>query len=176
MHFTAVLREASALKQGALIFAYPVTDPERYGVIEFDDQGRALSLEEKPVRPKSKYAVPGLYFYDNRVVKVAAELKPSARGELEITDVNLDYLRRGELRVHGLGRGFAWLDTGTHDAMFQASSFVQTIQARQGFRIACIEEIAFEEGFISREQLRVLGKAMAKNDYGQYLLRRAEEG
>lgn len=176
MHFTAVLREASEVKQGALIFAYPVTDPERYGVIEFDEQGRALSLEEKPARPKSKYAVPGLYFYDNRVVKVAAELKPSARGELEITDVNLDYLRRGELRVHCLGRGFAWLDTGTHDAMFQASSFVQTIQARQGFRIACIEEIAFEEGFISREQLRSLGKAMAKNDYGQYLLRRAEEG
>jgi glucose-1-phosphate thymidylyltransferase len=117
-----------------------------------------------------------LYFYDNRVVKVAADLKPSARGELEITDVNLDYLKRGELRVHSLGRGFAWLDTGTHDAMFQASSFVQTIQARQGYRIACIEEIAFEEGFISRDQLKSLGNAMAKNDYGQYLLRRAEEG
>jgi glucose-1-phosphate thymidylyltransferase len=176
MHFTAVLREASLLKQGALIFAYPVTDPERYGVIEFDQDGRALSLEEKPTKPKSKYAVPGLYFYDNRVVKVAADLKPSARGELEITDVNLDYLKRGELRVHSLGRGFAWLDTGTHDAMFQASSFVQTIQARQGYRIACIEEIAFEEGFISRDQLKSLGNAMAKNDYGQYLLRRAEEG
>lgn len=176
MHFTAVLKEASALKQGALIFAYPVTDPERYGVIEFDKQGRALSLEEKPARPKSKYAVPGLYFYDNRVVDVAATLKPSARGELEITDVNLAYLKRGELRVHCLGRGFAWLDTGTHDAMYQASSFVQTIQARQGFRIACIEEIAFEEGFITRDQLKVLGMAMAKNDYGQYLLRRAEEG
>jgi glucose-1-phosphate thymidylyltransferase len=176
MRFTAVLREASALKQGALIFAYPVTDPERYGVIEFDEQGRALSLEEKPERPKSKYAVPGLYFYDNRVVEVAAALKPSPRGELEITDVNLAYLKRGELRVHCLGRGFAWLDTGTHDAMFQASSFVQTIQARQGFRIACVEEIAFEEGFISRDQLKALGMAMAKNDYGQYLLRRAEEG
>lgn len=176
MRFTAVLREASVLKQGALIFAYPVTDPERYGVIEFDEQGRALSLEEKPQRPKSKYAVPGLYFYDNRVVEVAATLKPSPRGELEITDVNLAYLKRGELRVHCLGRGFAWLDTGTHDAMFQASSFVQTIQARQGFRIACIEEIAFEEGFISRDQLKALGMAMAKNEYGQYLLRRAEEG
>jgi glucose-1-phosphate thymidylyltransferase len=176
MRFTAVLREASALKQGALIFAYPVTDPERYGVIEFDEQGRALSLEEKPERPKSKYAVPGLYFYDNRVVEVAAALKPSPRGELEITDVNLAYLKRGELRVHCLGRGFAWLDTGTHDAMFQASSFVQTIQARQGFRIACVEEIAFEEGFISRDQLKALGMAMVKNDYGQYLLRRAEEG
>ena len=176
MRFTAVLREASALKQGALIFAYPVTDPERYGVIEFDEQGRALSLEEKPEWPKSKYAVPGLYFYDNRVVEVAAALKPSPRGELEITDVNLAYLKRGELRVHCLGRGFAWLDTGTHDAMFQASSFVQTIQARQGFRIACVEEIAFEEGFISRDQLKALGMAMAKNDYGQYLLRRAEEG
>jgi len=175
MHFTAVLREAAHLKTGAMIFAYPVMDPERYGVIEFDQNGRALSLEEKPARPKSKYAVPGLYFYDNRVVQVAAGLKPSSRGELEITDVNLDYLRQGALRVHCLGRGFAWLDTGTHDAMYQAASFVQTIQARQGCKIACIEEIAFEQGFITKAQLEAAGKAMAKNEYGQYLLRLAEE-
>jgi len=175
MHFTAVLREAAHLKTGAMIFAYPVMDPERYGVIEFDQNGRALSLEEKPARPKSKYAVPGLYFYDNRVVQVAAGLKPSSRGELEITDVNLDYLRQGALRVHCLGRGFAWLDTGTHDAMYQAASFVQTIQARQGCKIACIEEIAFEQGFIAKAQLEAAGKAMAKNEYGQYLLRLAEE-
>ncbi len=176
MHFTAVLREAANLKEGAMIFAYPVMDPERYGVIEFDADGRALSLEEKPLKPKSRYAVPGLYFYDNRVVEVAAQLKPSARGELEITDVNLDYLRRGDLRVHCLGRGFAWLDTGTHDAMYQAASFVQTIQARQGCKIACIEEIAYEQGFITREQLKALGNVMAKNEYGQYLMRLAEEG
>ncbi len=176
MHFTAVLREAANLKEGAMIFAYPVMDPERYGVIEFDADGRALSLEEKPLKPKSRYAVPGLYFYDNRVVEVAAQLKPSARGELEITDVNLDYLRRGDLRVHCLGRGFAWLDTGTHDAMYQAASFVQTIQARQGCKIACIEEIAYEQGSITREQLKALGNVMAKNEYGQYLMRLAEEG
>lgn len=176
MHFTAVLQEAARLREGAMIFAYPVMDPERYGVIEFDREGRALSLEEKPAKPKSRYAVPGLYFYDNRVVKVAAELKPSARGELEITDVNLDYLRRGALRVHCLGRGFAWLDTGTHDAMYQAASFVHTIQARQGCKIACIEEIAYEQGFINADQLKAVGHSMAKNEYGQYLLRLAEEG
>jgi glucose-1-phosphate thymidylyltransferase len=175
-NFTAVLKEASRLQEGALIFAYPVTDPERYGVVEFDEKGQALSLEEKPAKPKSKYAIPGLYFYDNRVVDLAARLKPSPRGELEITDVNLDYLKSGRLRVHSLGRGFAWLDTGTHDALYQASSFVQTIQARQGFKMACIEEIAHAEGYITGGQLRALGSEMSRNEYGQYLLRLAEEG
>lgn len=174
-NFTAVLKQSAQLTEGALIFAYPVTDPERYGVIEFDDQGRALSLAEKPLQPKSKFAVPGLYFYDNRVVDIATQLKPSARGELEITDVNLTYLKWGELRVYPLGRGFAWLDTGTHEAMYQAASFVQTIQARQGFRMACIEEIAYAEGYISRSQLKVLGRELAKNEYGQYLIRLTEE-
>jgi glucose-1-phosphate thymidylyltransferase len=175
-NFTMVLKEACRLQEGALIFAYPVTDPERYGVIEFDGEGRALSLEEKPAKPKSKYAIPGLYFYDNRVVDIAARLKPSPRGELEITDINLNYLKAGALRVHSLGRGFAWLDTGTHDAMYQASSFVQTIQARQGFKMACIEEIAYAEGYITSAQLKALGTEMAKNEYGQYLMRLAEEG
>ena len=175
-NFSAVLKEASQLTQGALIFAYPVADPERYGVIEFDAGGRALSLEEKPLQPKSKFAIPGLYFYDNRVVEIAANLKPSPRGELEITDVNLAYLKAGEMKVHSLGRGFAWLDTGTHDSMYHAASFVQTVQVRQGFKMACIEEIAFSLGYISRDQLKALGVEMAKNEYGQYLIRMSEEG
>jgi glucose-1-phosphate thymidylyltransferase len=174
-NFSAVLKEASQLKAGALIFAYPVADPERYGVIEFDEHGKALSLEEKPEHPKSKYAIPGLYFYDNGVLDIAAKLKPSPRGELEITDLNLAYLKAGTLRVHSLGRGFAWLDTGTHDSMYQAASFVQTVQVRQGFKMACIEEIAFAMGYISREQLKALGREMVKNEYGQYLIRMAEE-
>ena len=174
-NFSAVLREASQLSKGALIFAYPVADPERYGVIEFDAAGKALSLEEKPAQPKSKFAIPGLYFYDNRVVDIAANLKPSPRGELEITDVNLAYLRSGELRVHSLGRGFAWLDTGTHDSMYHAASFVQTVQVRQGFKMACLEEIAYSLGYITRDQLKALGQVMAKNEYGQYLIRMAEE-
>jgi len=174
-NFSAVLREASQLSKGALIFAYPVADPERYGVIEFDAVGKALSLEEKPAQPKSKFAIPGLYFYDNRVVDIAANLKPSPRGELEITDVNLAYLQSGELRVHSLGRGFAWLDTGTHDSMYHAASFVQTVQVRQGFKMACIEEIAYSLGYITRDQLKALGQVMAKNEYGQYLIRMAEE-
>jgi glucose-1-phosphate thymidylyltransferase len=174
-NFTSVLKEASRMQKGALIFAYPVTDPERYGVVEFDPAGRALSLVEKPSRPKTKFAVPGLYFYDNRVVEIARQIKPSARGELEITDVNLAYLRSGELRVHPLGRGFAWLDTGTHDALYQASNFVQTIQARQGFKMACLEEIAYAEGYISRADLAALGAEMSKNEYGQYLMRLADE-
>ncbi|MEI8138581.1 MAG: glucose-1-phosphate thymidylyltransferase RfbA [bacterium] len=174
-NFSAVLKEASQLKAGALIFAYPVADPERYGVIEFDEHGKALSLEEKPEHPKSKYAIPGLYFYDNGVLDIAAKLKPSPRGELEITDLNLAYLKAGTLRVHSLGRGFAWLDTGTHDSMYQAASFVQTVQIRQGFKMACIEEIAFAMGYISREQLKALGREMVKNEYGQYLIRMAEE-
>jgi glucose-1-phosphate thymidylyltransferase len=175
-NFSAVLKEASQLTQGALIFAYPVADPERYGVIEFDAEGRALSMEEKPLQPKSKFAIPGLYFYDNRVVEIAANLKPSPRGELEITDVNLAYLKAGEMKVHSLGRGFAWLDTGTHDSMYHAASFVQTVQVRQGFKMACIEEIAFSLGYITRDQLKALGVEMAKNEYGQYLIRMAEEG
>jgi glucose-1-phosphate thymidylyltransferase len=175
-NFSALLREASRLQDGALIFAYPVADPERYGVIEFDAGGRALSIEEKPAQPKSKFAIPGLYFYDNRVLDVAAGLKPSPRGELEITDVNLAYLREGRLRVHSLGRGFAWLDTGTHDSMFHAASFVQTVQARQGCKIACLEEIAWSLGYLSRDQLMALGRQMAKNEYGQYLMRLAEDG
>jgi glucose-1-phosphate thymidylyltransferase len=174
-NFSAVLKEASALTQGALIFAYPVADPERYGVIEFDASGKALSLEEKPDHPKSKYAIPGLYFYDNRVIEIAANLKPSPRGELEITDINLAYLKAGTMKVHSLGRGFAWLDTGTHDSMYHAASFVQTVQVRQGFKMACIEEIAFSLGYITRNQLKALGQEMAKNEYGQYLMRMAEE-
>ena len=174
-HFSKVLIEASHLTKGALIFAYPVADPERYGVIEFDQNGKALSLEEKPVKPKSKFAIPGLYFYDNRVLDIAANLKPSPRGELEITDINLAYLADGELKVHSLGRGFAWLDTGTHDSMYQAASYVQTVQVRQGFKMACIEEIAYTHGYISRAQLRALGMEMAKNEYGQYLIRMSED-
>jgi glucose-1-phosphate thymidylyltransferase len=174
-NFSAVLKEASQLTQGALIFAYPVADPERYGVIEFDASGRALSLEEKPDHPKSKYAIPGLYFYDNRVLEIAANLKPSPRGELEITDINLAYLKAGTMKVHSLGRGFAWLDTGTHDSMYHAASFVQTVQVRQGFKMACIEEIAYSLGYITRDQLKALGQEMAKNEYGQYLMRMAEE-
>ncbi len=174
-NFSAVLKDASALTQGALIFAYPVADPERYGVIEFDASGKALSLEEKPDHPKSKYAIPGLYFYDNQVIEIAANLKPSPRGELEITDINLAYLKAGTMKVHSLGRGFAWLDTGTHDSMYHAASFVQTVQVRQGFKMACIEEIAYSLGYITRDQLKALGQEMAKNEYGQYLMRMAEE-
>jgi len=175
-NFSAVLKEASQLTRGALIFAYPVADPERYGVIEFDSTGRALSLEEKPSKPRSKFAIPGLYFYDNSVVEIAADLKPSPRGELEITDINLAYLKAGALKVHSLGRGFAWLDTGTHDSMYHAASFVQTVQVRQGFKMACIEEIAYSLGYISSAQLKALGQVMAKNEYGQYLIRMSEEG
>ena len=174
-NFSTVLKDASQLTQGALIFAYPVADPERYGVIEFDASGKALSLEEKPDHPKSKYAIPGLYFYDNRVIEIAANLKPSPRGELEITDINLAYLKAGTMKVHSLGRGFEWLDTGTHDSMYHAASFVQTVQVRQGFKMACIEEIAFSLGYITRDQLKALGQEMAKNEYGQYLMRMAEE-
>jgi glucose-1-phosphate thymidylyltransferase len=151
-----------------------VTDPERYGIVEFDENGKALSLEEKPEKPKSNFAIPGLYFYDNRVVDIAENMKPSPRGELEITDVNKQYLVWGELNVQNLGRGFAWLDTGTHDAMHEASNYVETIEKRQGLKISCIEEIAYRLGYIDREQLVKLGKVMEKNNYGQYLLRLAE--
>jgi len=173
--FRKMLEDAAAHEHGATIFAYQVTDPERYGIVEFDAGGKALSLEEKPENPKSNFAIPGLYFYDNRVVGIAENMKPSARGELEITDVNKQYLEWGELNVRNLGRGFAWLDTGTHDAMHEASSYVETIEKRQGLKISCIEEIAYRLGYIDREQLIKLGKIMEKNEYGQYLLRLGEE-
>ena len=168
------LREAVQTSTGAKVFAYPVHDPERYGVVEFDGSGRALSLEEKPKRPKSKYAVVGLYFYDSQVVDIAKALKPSGRGELEITDVNKAYLKRGQLDVIVMGRGMAWLDTGTYEALMEASLFIQTIENRQGLMIACPEEIAFRNGYISAEQLEAAGKSM-KNSYGAYLLQLLHE-
>jgi glucose-1-phosphate thymidylyltransferase len=170
-----ILRTATGLSAGALIFGYPVKDPERYGVVEFDGDRRVIGIEEKPARPKSNYAVPGLYFYDNDVIRIAEGLKPSARGELEITDVNLAYLRRGSLRVEPLGRGFAWLDTGTHEALQQAASYVQAIQERQGLRVSCIEEIAYRLGYIDRDQLVAIAAAYRQNDYGRYLLDIADE-
>jgi glucose-1-phosphate thymidylyltransferase len=170
----ARLTAAAKLKQGAIVFAYPVTDPERYGVVGFDGEGRAISLEEKPSRPASNYAVTGLYFYDNHVLEIAGSLKPSSRGELEITDVNRDYLKRGALTVERLSRGTAWLDTGTHEALMQASQFVQIVEARQGFKICCPEEIAFRQGFIGRPDLLSHARRM-KNGYGDYLARIASE-
>ena len=164
------LQAAAALKNGALVFAYPVSDPRRYGVVEFDAAGKALSIEEKPQRPRSNYAVPGVYFYDNRVLEVARRLKPSARGEIEITDVNNFYLERGELQVETLGRGFAWLDAGTHESLLQAANFVHALQERQGMMISCPEEIAFRLGFISRDQLRALAESLQSNRYGIYLM------
>jgi glucose-1-phosphate thymidylyltransferase len=168
------LVRAARLETGALVFGYQVRDPERYGVLAFDASGRAVSIEEKPQRPRSDYAVTGLYFYDNRVLDLAAGLKPSARGELEITDVNRWYLERGELMAERLGRGFAWLDTGTHNSLMDAAQFVQTIERRQGLKIACVEEIAFRKGFIDRARLRSLAEPLAKNEYGEYLLRVAD--
>ncbi len=170
-----ILSQSVQLIKGGLIFGYPVRDPERYGVVEFNRQGKVISIEEKPNKPKSKYAIPGLYFYDNNVVKIAENLKPSPRGELEITDVNLEYLRRGELRVQLLGRGFAWLDTGTHESLQQAAGYVQALQERQGLKISCIEEIAFRLGYINGEQLENLASDMMKNDYGRYLMELLEE-
>ena len=170
-----IFRAAGRLTEGGLIFGYAVKDPERYGVVEFDSTGRALDIEEKPAKPKSQYAVPGLYFYDGGAPDAAAKLKPSARGELEITDLNLAYLRRGALRVERLGRGCAWLDTGTHESLQQASNFVQTIEDRQGLKIACIEEIAFRLGYIDAVQLKRLAADMMKNEYGRYLARMAAE-
>jgi glucose-1-phosphate thymidylyltransferase len=170
-HLTDYLRSAAAREVGATVFGYQVRDPERYGVVEFDADGHAISLEEKPARPKSTFAVTGLYFYDNDVVGIAAGLKPSRRGELEITDVNRTYLERGRLTVEKMGRGIAWLDTGTHDAVMQASNFIQAIEERQGLMVACLEEIAFRMGYITAAQLNGLARGMASSAYGQYLFR-----
>lgn len=172
----AQLASADATPEGATVFAYHVNDPERYGVVAFDAQGRATSLEEKPLQPKSNYAVTGLYFYDNQVIDIAADLKPSARGELEITDVNRVYLERNQLKVEIMGRGYAWLDTGTHESLIEASNFIQTIENRQGLKVSCPEEIAYRLGFINAEQLEKLAQPLAKNGYGQYLLRLLKEG
>jgi len=169
------LVRANARGSGATVFAYHVTDPERYGVVEFDAQRRAVSIEEKPLKPRSNYAVTGLYFYDNAVVDIAAALKPSPRGELEITDVNREYLARGMLNVETMGRGMAWLDTGTHESLLDASQFIATIERRQGLKVACPEEIAYRQGWIGREDIERLARPLAKNEYGRYLLRLLEE-
>ena len=171
----AKLKAAAAKTRGATVFAYHVEDPERYGVVSFDGAGRAIDLAEKPKNPKSPWAVTGLYFYDNRVLNIAAAVKPSERGELEITDVNRAYLEMGELEVERLGRGYAWLDTGTHDSLLEASEFVRTIQKRQGLQVACLEEIAFEQGFIDAAQVQARGELFSKTAYGQYLLRLIRE-
>jgi len=174
-HFSDYLRNAAAREVGATVFGYQVRDPERYGVVEFDGGGRAVSLEEKPPKPKSSYAVTGLYFYDNQVLDIAASLRPSPRGELEITDVNRVYLDRGQLNVEKLARGIAWLDTGTHEALMQASSFIQAIEERQGMMVACLEEIAFRQGYITAAQLGDLARQMGSSGYGQYLRRVVEQ-
>ena len=169
-NLTKILARAVQLDKGGLILGYMVKDPQRYGVVEFDSSGQVIGIEEKPQKPKSNYAVPGLYFYDNSVIEIAKSLKPSHRGELEITDVNLNFLHRGDLRVELLGRGYAWLDTGTHEALQQAASYVQAIQERQGLKIACVEEIAYRRGYITRDQLQHLAVELTQNDYGQYLM------
>lgn len=168
--FSRILREIAAKEKGATIFGYYVRDPKEYGVVEFDENGKALSIEEKPENPKSNYAVPGLYFYDNDVVEIARNVKPSARGEIEITSINNEYLSRGTLRVETLGRGFAWLDTGNHDSLLDAADFVAAFQKRQGLYISCIEEIAYKRGFITREQLLKLAEPLMKTDYGKYMV------
>ncbi len=169
------LHEATQLTEGALIFAYSVRDPQRYGVVEFEENGRAISIEEKPAKPRSHYAVPGLYFYDDKVVEIASQLEPSPRGELEITDLNLEYLKRGELKVSVMGRGLAWLDAGTHESLLQAANFVQAVEDRQDLMISCPEEIAYRMGHISKEELRVQAERYRGNRYGTYLLRLIEE-
>jgi glucose-1-phosphate thymidylyltransferase len=168
--FRPMLREAAACDSGAVVFAYQVQDPERFGVVEIDSQSRAVSIEEKPAQPKSHYAVTGLYFYDNEVVALAKTLKPSPRGELEISSLNQLYLERGAIKVNVLGRGFAWLDTGTHSSLLDASHFVETVQSRQGYKIGCLEEIAFYNGWLSKDQVAAAGRALGKTDYGQYLI------
>lgn len=170
-----IMLDASQRKTGASVFAYPVMDPERYGVVDFNEDGKALSIEEKPQQPKSRYAVTGLYFYDNQVVKMAQELKPSARGELEITDINQLYLDQEQLHVEVMGRGMAWLDTGTHDSLLEASEFIRTIEARQGLKVMCPEEIAYRSGYITADQLKELAQPLLKSGYGAYLLRMLEE-
>ena len=174
-HFSDQLHRAASHGKGATVFGYWVKDPERFGVVDFDKDGRALSIEEKPAKPKSSYAVTGLYFYDNDVVRIAKDVRPSARGELEITDVNNAYLHRGDLRVERFGRGFAWLDTGTHDSLIEASQYVQTVEHRQGLKVACLEEIAYMNGWIDHEQLLVRANAFGKTGYGQYLFSLASE-
>ncbi|HSM47889.1 MAG TPA: glucose-1-phosphate thymidylyltransferase RfbA [Draconibacterium sp.] len=174
-NFRSILEDAASLKDGSVVFGYYVTDPERYGVVEFDAKGKAISIEEKPEKPKSNYAVTGLYFYSNDVVEKAKNLKPSKRGELEITDLNRLYLNENRLNVKLLGRGFAWLDTGTHDSLLQASNFIATIEQRQGLKVSCIEEIAYKKGFITKEQLLDLAKPLIKNQYGQYLIHLTEK-
>ncbi len=169
------LRHAAARRTGATVFGYRVRDPERYGVVEFDEAGRVISVEEKPTRPRSPYAITGLYFYDNRVLEVAARLRPSARGELEITDVNRDYLQSGDLHVEMLGRGIAWLDTGTHHSLLQASNYIEAIEERQGLMVACVEEVAYKMGFLDAAQVRTAAERMRGNSYGDYLLRMLEE-
>ena len=173
--FTPLLRQAISRQKGATVFGYQVKDPERFGVVEFDEHKRAISLEEKPAHPKSHFAVTGLYFYDNDVIQIAKEVKPSERGELEITTVNQMYLERGDLNVELLGRGFAWLDTGTHESLLEAAQFVETIEKRQGYKVACLEEIALNNGWLSPEEVLKIGQSMSKNSYGQYLISLAAE-
>lgn len=173
--FSPMLRAAAARKQGATVFGYQVKDPERFGVVEFDESKRAISIEEKPLKPKSHFAVTGLYFYDNDVIEMAKQVKPSDRGELEITSINQAYLERGDLNVELLGRGFAWLDTGTHESLLEAAHFVETIEKRQGYKIACLEEIAYHNGWLNADDLQRVGQSLSKNNYGQYLLSLVEE-